>query len=220
MHVMIFAAWSVEPINNPPGAYNLWWGHTARIQTLVEYEKGCGFGRNRSRKPRLFASGCKSLLCGPTYLWIFTLWLLLFSHAVMSDSVVPWTPGHQTSLSLTISQSLLQFLSIASVMPSSHLILWCPLLLLPSMFPSIRDCPMSWLFSSDDQHSGVSAPTSVLPMSIQGWFPLRLAGLISLPSQGLLGFFSSTTVWRHQFFGSLPSLWSSSHNCTWPLGSP
>ena len=126
-----------------------------------------------------------------------SLWRLLFSHAVMSDSVIPWTPGHQTSLSLTISQSLLQLLSIASVMPSSHLILWRPLLLLHSMFPSIRDCPMSWLFSSDDQHPGASSPTSVLPMSIQGWFPLRLTGLISLSSQGLLDFFSSTTVWRH-----------------------
>ena len=57
-------------------------------------------------------------------------------------------------------------------------------------------------------------------MSIQGWFPLRLTGLISLLSTGLSVFFFSMTVWRHQFFGALPSLWSSSHNCMWPLGRP
>ena len=51
----------------------------------------------------------------------------------------PWTAACQASLPLTISQSLPKFMSIASVMPSSHLILWCPLLLLPSIFPSIRD---------------------------------------------------------------------------------
>ena len=54
--------------------------------------------------------------------------------------VTPWTAARQASLSLTISQSLLKFMSIASVMPSNHLILWCPLLL-PSIFPSIRDFP-------------------------------------------------------------------------------
>ena len=102
---------------------------------------------------------------------------------------------------------------IASVMPSSHLILWCPLLLLPSIFPSIRDFKMSCLFESDDQNTGASASASVLPVNIQGWSPLRSTGLISLLSKGLSGVLSSTTVWRHQFFGILPSLQSSSHNC-------
>ena len=76
------------------------------------------------------------------------------------------------------------------------------------------------LLASDDQTTGASASASVLPTSIQGWFPLRLTSLISLLSQGLSGVFSSTTVWRHQIFGVLPSLWSSSHNRTWPLGRP
>ena len=71
---------------------------------------------------------------------------------------------------------------------------------------------MSHLFQSDDQNTGVSASASVLPVNVQGWSPLRLTGLISLPSKGLLGVFSSTTAQRHQFFGILPSLWSSSHN--------
>ena len=54
-------------------------------------------------------------------------------------------------------------------------------------------------------------------MTIQGWFPLGLTDLISLMFRGLSRVFSSTTVQKHQFFGTLPSLWSSSYICTWPL---
>ena len=77
--------------------------------------------------------------------------------------------------------------------------------LMPS-FPSALDLsqhhfPMSHLFASDDQNIGVSASASVLPVSIQGYFPFRLAGLISLLSRGLSGVFSSITDRRHQFFG-------------------
>ena len=79
---------------------------------------------------------------------------------------------------------------------------------------------MSHLFTSDDQKTGASASASVLPVDIQGWSPLRLPGLISLLPKGLSGAFSSTTVPRHLFFGILPFSWSSSHNCTWPLGKP
>ena len=61
-----------------------------------------------------------------------------FSCSVMSDSATPWTAAHQASLSITISWSLLKLRSIESVMPSNHLILCCPLVLLPSVFPSIR----------------------------------------------------------------------------------
>ena len=87
----------------------------------------------------------------------------------------PWTAAHQASLSITISQSLLKLMSIMSVMPSNHLILCCPLLLLPSIFPSIR------VFSNK----------SVLPLNIQDWFPLGWTGWISLQSKGV---FSNTTV--------------------------
>ena len=91
-----------------------------------------------------------------------------------------------------------KFMSIASVMISSHLILWCPLLLLPSIFPSIRKfLPVNQLFTSGDQNTGASVSTSVLPMSIQGWFPLTLSGLISFLSKGLSRVFSSTIVQRH-----------------------
>ena len=81
-----------------------------------------------------------------------------FSHSVMSDSVTSWTVVYQASLSITNSWSLLKLMSIESVMPSNHLILYCPLLLLPSIFPSIRvfsnesvlriRWPKYWSFSS------------------------------------------------------------------------
>ena len=90
----------------------------------------------------------------------------------------------------------------------------------PQSFPASGTFSMSQLFASDDQNTGVSTSESVLPTSIQGWFPLKLTGLISLLFKGLSGVFSSTIIWRHQFFGVLPSLWSSSHNRTWPLGIP
>jgi len=65
-----------------------------------------------------------------------------FSHSVVSDSVTPWTAAHQASLSITNSWSLLKLMSIESVMPSNHLILFCPLLLLPLIFPRSRSFPM------------------------------------------------------------------------------
>ena len=64
--------------------------------------------------------------------------LLLFSRSVMSDSVTPWTAARQASLSFANSWSLLKLMFIELVMPSNHLILYCPILLLPSIFPSIR----------------------------------------------------------------------------------
>ena len=78
--------------------------------------------------------------------------------------------------------------------------------------------PMSQLLSSDDQNTGIPGSASVLAMSIQGWFPLRLTGLMILLSKRLSGMFSNTTVQRYYFFGTLPSLRSGFHNRTWPLG--
>ena len=84
----------------------------------------------------------------------------------------PRTAVHQASLSITNYQSLLKLMSIESVMLSNHLILCRPLLLLPSIFPRIRSFPMSQFFASGGQSIGVSASASVLPMTIQDWFPL------------------------------------------------
>ena len=81
-------------------------------------------------------------------------------------------------------------MSTESVMPSNHLIFCRPLLLLPSIFPSIRVFSNESVIASGDQGLGASASASVLPMNIQGWFPL---GLISLLSKGLSRVFYSTT---------------------------
>ena len=93
------------------------------------------------------------------------------------------TVACQASPSSTISWSLCEFMSTELVMLSNHVIFCCPLLLLPSIFPSIRVFSNELVFPSDGQNAGASA--SVLPMSIQGWFPLGLAGFISLLSKGL-----------------------------------
>ena len=132
----------------------------------------------------------------------------------------PWTTAHQASLSITNSWSLLKVISIKSVMPSNHLILCHPLLLLPSIFPSIRVFSVSLLFASGSQSIGASASAAVLPMNIQGWFPLGLTGLISLQSKGLSRVFSSTTVQKHQFFSAQPSSQRNSHIHTWLLKKP
>ena len=127
----------------------------------------------------------------------------------------PWTATHQASLSFTVSRSLLKLMSIVSVIPSNHLILCRPLLLLPSIFPSIR------VFSSESdlciRGQSIGASASALPMNSQSWFPVGLTGLISWQSKGLSRVFSNTTVQKHQFFGTQPSLWSNSHICTWLL---
>ena len=106
-----------------------------------------------------------------------------------------WTAARQISLSITNPQSLLKLMSIESVMPSNHLILCHPLLLLPSIFPSIKvffwkesilciRWPKYWSFSF----------SIVLPMNTQDWFPLGWTGWISLQSKGLSRVFSNTTV--------------------------
>ena len=115
----------------------------------------------------------------------------------------PWTAATQASLSFTIFQSLLKLMSIESVMPSYHLIFCHPLLLPPSIFPSIRVFSNELLFSSGSQSmgAGVSASASVLPMNIQGWFSLGLTGLISLQSEELSRVISSA-IQAHQFIGA------------------
>ena len=72
----------------------------------------------------------------------------------------------------------------------------------PQSLPASEYFPMSQLFASGGQSTGVSALASVLPVNIQGWVPLGLAGLISLLSKGLSTVFSSTTIQKHQFFST------------------
>ena len=119
--------------------------------------------------------------------------------------VSPWTAALQASLYFKVFCSLLKHMSIKSVMLINHLILCCPLILLPSIFPSIRSFPMSWLFASCGQSIGALYSASVLPMNIQCWFPQGLTGFISLQFKGLSRVFSNTTFRKHQFFDIQPS---------------
>ena len=124
------------------------------------------------------------------------------SHSVVSNSATPWTVARQASLSITNSRSLLKLMSIESVMPSNHLILF-----LPSIFPSIRvfskesvlriRWPKYWSFSC-----------SISPSNgYSGLISFRMDWLDLLVIQGIF----NTTVEKHQFFSTQPSLWSSSH---------
>ena len=122
-----------------------------------------------------------------------------------------WTAAHQALPSSTISQSLLKFISIELVMPSNHLIFCHPILLLPSIFPSIRVFSRVSFFSLGGQSIRASASATVLPMNIQDGFPLGGTGWISLQSKGLSRVFSNIAFQKHQFFGAQPSLWSNSH---------
>ena len=126
----------------------------------------------------------------------------------MSDSAIPRTAALQASLSFSISLSLLKLMSIESMMPPSNLIL-CHLLLLPSIFPSIRvfsselalriRWPKYWSFSISPSNE------------YSGRFPFGWTGLIFLLSKRLSRVFSSTTIRNHQFFVSQSSLWSNTH---------
>jgi len=128
----------------------------------------------------------------------------------------PWTTAHQASLSITNSWSPPKPMSIESVMPSNHLILCCPLLLLPQSLPASGSFQMSQLFISGCQSIGVLVSASVLSMNTQDWFPLGWTGWTSLQSKGLSRVFSNTTVQQHQFFCAQLSSQSNSHIYTWP----
>ena len=147
--------------------------------------------------------------------------MLLFSHSVVSDSLLPHglqhtrlpcpSPSPRACWNLrplsqwchpTISFSVVPFSSCLQSFPASGCFL------------------MSRLFSSGGQSIGASTSTSVLLMNFQDWFPLGLTGLISLQSKGLSNVFSSTTAQKHQFFGIQPSIWSNSHIHTWLLEKP
>ena len=114
----------------------------------------------------------------------------------------PWIATRQASLSITNSRSSLKPMSIESLMPSSHLILCRPLLLLPLIPPSIRVFSNSQLFTWGGQSTGASALASFLPKKSQGWSPSEWTGWISLQCKGLSRVFSNTTVQKHQFFGA------------------
>ena len=115
-----------------------------------------------------------------------------------------------TPLSFTISQGSLEFMSISwwsypTISSSATPFSFCL-----QSFQSWGSFPISQFFTSGGQSIGASAPASVLPMNIQGWFPLGLTGLISMQSKRLFRVLSSTTIWKHQLLGTQHSLWSNS----------
>ena len=144
--------------------------------------------------------------------------LLLFSHSVISDSLQPHGLQHARLPCSSPSPKV-----CSNSCPWSR---WCYITISSSAtpfsfclqsFPASGSSPMSQLFTSGGQSIGTSASSSVLPMNVQGWFPLWWTGLFSLLSKGLPRVFSSIAVWRHQFFSVQPFWWSSSHIHTWLL---
>ena len=153
----------------------------------------------------------KYVLCGLT-LW--NCWSFVKSSPMLCDPLDYSTPG------FPVLPYLLDFVQthvcwVDDAIQPSHPLLFSSY---PQSFPPLGSFSMSWLFASGGQSIGGSV--SVLPMNIQGWFPLGLTGLIALLSKGLSRVFSSTTVQKHQFFGTQPSLCSNSHIRTWLLEKP
>ena len=171
---------------------------------------------------------CCSLHCLVGWLQLPTNWSPCFMLAIAAVqlpshvrfSAIPWTAAHHATLSLTISWNVPKFTAIASVILSSHLIPWCPLFLLPSIFPIIRDFsnestvhvrwPKYWSFSFSVSPSNEYSRLISLKTD---WFDLvAVQGTL----RSLLQYHSS----KVQFFSVLPPLWAISYKCTWTLGSP
>ena len=156
-----------------------------------------------------------------TLLPTFERTLLSFSWTVMSDSLQPHGRQHARLPCPSPSPR-----ACSNSCPLSW---WChstnsfsvvPFFSHFQSIPASGSLLMSWLFTSGDQSIRASASTSTLPVNIQDWSPLGLTGLISLQSKGLSRVFSNTTVQKHQFFTTQPSLWSSFHIHTSLLEKP
>ena len=132
---------------------------------------------------------------------------LLFSPQVVSVSLQPHGMQHaklscsSPSPGVCPSSCPLNWWCHPTISSSVTLFFFCL-----QSFPVLESFSMSWLFPSGGQ--SIVASASILPMSVHGWFPVRLTSLISLLSKGLWKVFSSTTIQKHQFFGTLPFLWS------------
>ena len=153
---------------------------------------------------------------------VFQFKIYQFRHSVMSDSLRPHGLQHArlpcpspTPRACSNSCPLSQWYN-----PTISSSVVCFFSCLPS-FPASGSFPRSrFFFNIRWPNIGVSAPTSVLPVNIQDWFPLGLTGLISLQSMGLSRVFSNTTVQKHQFFDPQLSLQSNFHIHTWLLEKP
>ena len=154
-----------------------------------------------------------------SYLLFMTVMMWFFSSVQLLSHVrlfaTPWTEAHQASLSITNSQSLLDLMSIELMKPSNHLILCRPLLLLLSIFPSIRvfssESVLHFRWPKDWRFSFSISPSNEYSV---------LMSFRILQSKRLLRAFSNTTVQKYEFFSVQPSLWSNCHIHTWLLEKP
>ena len=150
-----------------------------------------------------------NLNCLPEVIYKASTWLITHFQFSLVSSVTQlcptlWDPMDCSSPGFPVHHQLWEFAQThvhQSVMPSKHLILCRPLLLLHLSFPASGSFPVSQFFTSGSQSIGVSASASVTPMNFQDWFPLVLTGLIYLQFKGFSRVFSNTTVLKHQFFG-------------------
>ena len=154
-------------------------------------------------------------------IWMHSFLSVQFSSSVVSNSL--WPPGLQNARLPCPSPTLGDQ---SNSCPSSQ---WCHPTILSSVVPftsCLQSFPASWsfqmsqFFASGGQSIEASASKSVLPMSIQDWFPLGWTGWISLQFKGLSRVFSNTSVQKHQFFSAQLSLVSNSHIHTWLLEKP
>ena len=167
---------------------------------------------------KMTTEACEKVTTFTTFLWKVRL-------SCWYCSVAKSCPTFLQPLGLQHARLLCPWLSLRASSNSCSLNQWChPIIsssitpfFCPQSLPASGSFSMSWLFTSGGLSIGASASASVLLMSIQGWFPVRLIGLISLLSKELSRVFSNTIVWKHQFFGALHSWWSISHICTWLL---
>ena len=152
----------------------------------------------------VFSAFVYFLLC---FLELLQFSSVQFSRSVMSDSL--WHHESQHTSPLCPSQTPGVY---SNSCPLSR---WChpaissfviPFSSCPQPLPASRSFPMSYFFASGGQSTGALVSASVLPINIQGWFPLGWSGWISLQSKGLLRVFSNTTIQKHQFFSAQLSL--------------
>ena len=173
--------------------------HTQNLTPFFEIQSVCSSHLEHIKIQAQFSS-VHSLSC----VWLFA---------------TPWTAARQASLSITNFWNLLKLMS-KSVMPRTISFSVIPFSSCLRSFPASGSLPMSQFFTSGGQSIGVSASASVLPMNIQGWFPLEPTGLISLQFKEVSRVFFRTTIQRHQFFRARAFLLFSSHIHTWLLEKP
>ena len=157
------------------------------------------------------------LLSIPQVLWICCCCSVTKSCLALCDPMDCSTPGFPVLHHLLeFAQTYVHWVGDA-IQPSHPVVPFSSCL---QSFPASGSFPISWFSASGGQSTGALASAPVLPMNIQCWFPLGLAGLISLQSKGLSRVFSSITVWKYQFLGAQTSLWSNSHIHTQLLEKP